>query len=209
MFPRRGSMRILIDGYNLMFAGGLLGKRLGPDGLRKIRHRFLNDLADSLGPIDTYQTTVVFDSSQAPDNLPKETPHKGLSVIFAVDDDDADTRIEHLIAHHSHPRSLTVVSSDRRVRRAASRRKAQAVTAEDFWMELDARKRARSRTPAPPAEVPDRTPNLTPEETAHWLREFADLEQQPETREALNPDAPMLTDEEIDRLEREIDQEFR
>ena len=55
-------MRYLIDGYNLMYAGGLLGKRLGPDGFRKVRTRFLNDLADALGPLDAHQTTVVFDA---------------------------------------------------------------------------------------------------------------------------------------------------
>ena len=44
-------MRTLIDGYNLMYALGLLGKRHGPDGFRKVRTRFLNDLAGALGAI--------------------------------------------------------------------------------------------------------------------------------------------------------------
>jgi predicted RNA-binding protein with PIN domain len=208
-------MRILIDGYNVMYAGGLLGKKLGRDGLRKVRHRFLNDLADALGPLDAHATTVVFDASNAPDDVPKQTPHKGLTVVYAVDDDDADSRIEDLIVHHSHPKGLTVVSSDRRIRQAATRRKSRAVTADEFWTELDARKRRRSRSPidAPDVAVP-RSPDRpvvndqSPEETAHWLREFADLEQMSETREALSPDSPMLTDEEIARLEREIEREI-
>ena len=203
-------MRILIDGYNLMFAGGLLGGRLGPDGLRKIRHRFLNDLAAALGPIDAHATTIVFDASLAPPDVRKEVPHKGLSVIYAVGDGDADARIEQLIAGHSHPKGLTVVSTDRRVRLAATRRKAKAVTSDAFWVELDARKRARSRTPPAGHETASsRTPDLSPAETAHWLRAFGDIDGMPEAQEALRPEAPMLTDEEIARLEREIDREFQ
>ncbi|MFO0951867.1 MAG: NYN domain-containing protein [Isosphaeraceae bacterium] len=202
-------MRILIDGYNLMYAGGLLGKRLGPDGLRKVRHRFLNDLADRLGPLDAPQTTVVFDASQPPDGLPSQTPHKGLTVVYAVNDADADARIETLIARHSHPKGLTVVSSDRRIRQAALRRKARAVTAHDYWNELDARRRpprVRSHTEAPSPAAEEKRP--FPTETEFWLREFADLDAQPETREALNPDGLLLTDEEVARLEREIEREF-
>jgi predicted RNA-binding protein with PIN domain len=207
-------MRLLIDGYNVMYAGGLIGgeKRLGPDGLRKVRHRFLNDLADALGPLEASQTTVVFDASKAPDDVPREVPHKGLTVVFAVDVEDADTRIEQLIAAHSHPKVLTVVSSDRRVRQAASRRKARAVTAEAFWSELDARKSASKRggrdRNLPPAPAPHSS-ELSPEESAYWLREFRDLDQQLETREALAPDAAMLTDEEIARIEREVERESR
>ena len=65
-------MRLLIDGYNLMYAVGLLGKRLGPDGFRKVRQRFLNDLADALGAVEAHQTTVVFDAAAPPDNVPSE-----------------------------------------------------------------------------------------------------------------------------------------
>ena len=143
-------MRYLIDGYNVMYAGGLLdGKRLGSDGFRQARTRFLNDLADALGPVDAHQTTVVFDAAAAPEGFANETQHKGLSVVYAVDDENADARIERLIAAHASPRTLAVVSSDHRIRQAATRRKALAVTADDFWVELDARKEGGSR----PAEV--------------------------------------------------------
>lgn len=204
-------MRILIDGYNLMFEGGVLrkGARLGPDGLRKVRQRFLNDLAEALGPVDAHQTTVVFDASRAPEDRPSTTPHKGIWVIFAVDTDDADERIEQLIAKHSHPRGLTVVSTDRRVRQAAARRKARSVTCDAFWSELDDRRAARARAQDRPRND-DARPASGPssEEAEYWAREFADLDELPETREALSPDSVMLTDEEIARLEREIDREF-
>ncbi len=43
-------MRLLIDGYNVMFAQGLVGKRYGIDHFRKARTHFLNKLADAAGP---------------------------------------------------------------------------------------------------------------------------------------------------------------
>src|SRR5437868_15285637 len=110
-------MRTLIDGYNLMFAAGLMGERLGPDRFRKVRHRFLNNLAATLGPVEAHLTTVVFDANDAPDHVPASTSHKGISVIFAVDHASADERIEDLIAHHSSPKTLTVVSSDHRIQK--------------------------------------------------------------------------------------------
>ena len=125
-------MRTLIDGYNLMFAAGLMGKRFGPDGFRKARARFLNDLASKLGPVEAHLTTVVFDVRKAPDGLPSESRHKGISLIFAVSSPTADERIDELIRAHSAPKSLTVVSSDNQVRASAKRRGAKSVTADDF-----------------------------------------------------------------------------
>ena len=204
-------MRHLIDGYNVMYAGGLLGKRLGPDRFRKVRNRFLNDLADALGPVESHQTTVVFDASDAPAEFPHETTHKGIAVIYAVDDADADERIEHLILQHSAPKTLTVVSSDRRLRRAAERRKAVAVSAESFWETLDTlreRKQAPKSAPSPPRPDPPRDRAVSAAESAYWLREFGDRDARPETREALGAnDNPMLTDAEIAEIEREIDRE--
>ncbi len=202
-------MRILIDGYNLMYAVGLLGRKLGPGGFRKVRQRFLNDLAAALDPVEAHQTTVVFDAAAPPDHVPREARHKGLTVLFAVDDESADERIEWLIAHDSAPKTLTVVSSDHRLRAAASRRKARAVTADAFWTELEDRRRRRPSEvpPLPSAEEVARQQGLPPEESEFWLRAFADVADAPETRQALEGDPPVLTDEEIARIEHEVQEE--
>lgn len=200
-------MRILIDGYNLMYAMGLLGKRLGPDGLRKVRHRFLTDLADALGAVDAYQTTVVFDASAPPGNAPAETSHKGLTVLFASNEASADDRIERLIAAHTSPKSLTVVSSDQRIRQAAARRKAKALTTDEFWTLLESRKRGKPDEPPPARETSERTAGLSPQEAAYWLNEFRDLAEEPEVKRALSSDPSLLSDAEIAELEREIARE--
>ena len=202
-------MRYLIDGYNLMFAGGLLGKRLGPQAFRRIRDRFLNDLAGALGSVDSHQTTVVFDASNAPEKYASEVTYRGISVVFAVDDENADARIELLIARHPNPKTLSVVSSDRRIRQAAERRRSRAITADDFWVELDSRKEAADPGFKPPSRPKQERPrDLSAEESAYWLQEFGDLDDQPETREAFGTDViPMLSDAEIAELEREIEHE--
>jgi uncharacterized protein len=201
-------MRFLIDGYNVMFAQGLLGKRFGPDGFRKVRTRFLNELADALGPLDAHLTTVVFDAAAHPDDRPHTATHKGIAVLFAVDDDSADERIERLIAEHSAPKSLTVVSSDHRIRQAAARRKAQVLSADEFLAVLESRTRRKDQPPLPDKAIADRPGTLSPQESAYWLNEFRDVQDQPETRDAFRNDLGIPTDAEIAEIEREVDREF-
>ena len=198
-------LRILIDGYNLMYAVGALGERLGPDAFRRKRHRFLNDLAARLGSERVADTTVVFDAASAPEHLPSEQPHHGLTVVYAIDHDSADACIERIIARHSAPRRLTVVSTDHRIRQAAKRRRAVPITADEFWSRLDD-ERAAPRVPSPPPE-PERPDHSTPEETRLWLAAFGEVESEPEVRSQLARDEPMVTDEDIRRIEREVELE--
>jgi predicted RNA-binding protein with PIN domain len=202
-------MRILIDGYNLMYAVGAMPRNIAPDALRKVRHRFLNELGALIPPIDAHQTTVVFDASIVLEHLPKTQTQKGMTILFAVDDDDADSRIEELIRKHSAPKNLTVVSTDLRVRQAATRKKAKAVKSEDFWAELKAKKTKPLDRPAPPSrEEKARNEGLSEAESAYWLAEFGHLESAPETKQALRQQSDFVpTDEEIARIAREVHDE--
>ena len=196
-------MRTLIDGYNLMFAGGLLGRKLGPDGFRKVRHRFLNDLAAALDPVEAHLTTVVFDAHSAPADVPAATRHKGLTVLYAVDVDTADDRIEVLISAHSSPKTLTVVSSDHRIQKAATRRKAKVLSSDEYWTRLDSLKERKARPVPPPDEMgrPEAPSRL---EAAYWLAEFRDVAESDEARQAFARDPIFPSDEEIARIEREV-----
>jgi uncharacterized protein len=202
----------LIDGYNLMHAAGAVAsKGAGGAAFQRKRRQFLNHLAHALGGERARETTVVFDANSPPADFDLETTYKGLNLIFALGDESADARIEQLIAAHTAPRSLTVVSTDRRVRRAATRRKARSVTADAFLDELDrlGRKRAREAPAETPSSSrpPDRDAPLSADETAYWLSEFAELDLGPEIQRALAPDQALLTDEEIAQIQREIDRE--
>ena len=114
-------MAILIDGYNLMHAAGIVGRGLGPRGLERSREALLNFVAASVPPEELSRTTVVFDAENAPPGLPRTVSHEGITVRFATDYDGADSLIEELILADSAPRQLVVVSSDHRLHRAARR----------------------------------------------------------------------------------------
>jgi predicted RNA-binding protein with PIN domain len=191
-----------------MFAAGLMGERMKPERFRKVRQRFLNELAAWLDPVDAHMTTVVFDANDAPDHVPASTRHKGITVLFAVEHDSADERIEDLIAKDSSPRTLTVVSSDHRIQRAASRKKAKVVSADEFLTMLDSRKE-RKRITTVVAPEPPRAKIPTAEEAAFWLEEFRDVVESQEAREIYRGDPSFPTDEELAQIAREVDEEFR
>ena len=92
----------------------------------------------------------------------------GVEVLFAGAGTDTDTVIEEKIKANTAPKRLTVVSSDRRLRKAARTRKATAVKSEDFWTNLQkqlSRKR-RAREPAAKRR------GLSEGETEQWLEFF-------------------------------------
>lgn len=196
-----GAMRTLIDGYNLMHAAGLMERRFGPDGFRKVRHRFLNDLACRLGPEESRQTTIVFDAHHHPRHLGAVEGHKGLTVLFAVGYEDADSHLEDLIKHHSHPKSLCVVSSDHRVRDAARRRGAQPLESDEFLDRLD-RPRPHIMT-MPRRRRLENDPSQAAERD-HWLREFGHLEDGPELTELRRPPEFVPTREELAKVAQEV-----
>ena len=201
-------MRTLIDGYNLMHARGLMQGKFAPDAFRKARHRFLADLAAAMDPVEDHQTTVVFDASKPPHDRPARQKLKGIEIVFAVGDENADERIEKLIAAHSAPKSLTVVSSDLRIRQAAERRRAKVILSDDFLSNL-ANRRRRPETAPPPlsAEEQARDRGLSTAEAAFWMAEFADMANEPGLGERLRSSDFVPTDEEIARIEREVREE--
>lgn len=126
-------MDTIIDGYNLIFQCGLEGRSRNTQTIERARGRLIGVLANRLSEQQRARTTIVFDAKRLPI---KETEvvsrQSGLTVIYAVDHDEADTLIEELIRRHSSPKTLTVVSSDHRLHRAARRRRATPVDS-DVW----------------------------------------------------------------------------
>jgi predicted RNA-binding protein with PIN domain len=194
-------MPLLIDGYNLLYVTGIVGRGLGPGSLHRSRLALLNFLAESLDPGELPRTTVVFDSHDAPRGAPRQLKHRAITVRFAATYESADELLEELIQADSAPRRLVVVSSDHRIQRAAKRRRAQAIDSDVWYAELIRARRRRqtsaSDTPARPA-VP-----LLEEDVHYWIRQFggestfADLladegglEQNSPTRPTPDPSTP-------------------
>jgi predicted RNA-binding protein with PIN domain len=160
---------LIIDGYNLLHATGIVG-RGGPGGLERSRRALLGVLCAALEPDQRARTTVVFDAGRAGRGLPHSTDQQGLQVRYAAQHEDADALIEQLIRLASAPRRLIVVSSDRRVQRAARRRRATAVASDRWFAHLLARRRRR-QTAMPPERTKPAIP-LTDTEVQYWLAEF-------------------------------------
>jgi uncharacterized protein len=167
----------IIDGYNLMHAAGMARLRYGPGDLERCRTRFLRFLSRRLTAEERDRTTVVFDAGEAPSDMSRRTTLDGMTILFAPAGSDADTAIEELIAAHSAPRRVRVVSSDHRLQKAARRRRGTFVASESFFEQLERR--------GPVAEPQDRparpgdakyTGRVPEEETAEWLEIFGDVD---------------------------------
>lgn len=163
-------MSLLIDGYNLLNAVGILGRGVGPGSLNRARLALLNFLAESLEAKEIRQTTVVFDARDPPRGSPRVLEHRGLTVRFASQYDDADSLIEELIRSDSTPRRLTVVSSDHRLQRAARRRKARAIDSDVWYAEIAEERRRRQKSVSESSARPP-VP-LLEEDVNYWLRQF-------------------------------------
>jgi len=206
-------MRWLIDGYNVMHAAGRLGPKLSRAGFRRARRRFLDELSSALGADRARQTTVVFDASVHPGDFEVKTEYRGLAVLFALGDENADARIERLIAGDSNPKTLAVISSDRRIRQAATRRKSRSVTADEFWELIDDlkdRRLVKARPAQPPAKPRPADPATAavPNDADHWLETFSDVDAMPEMRQARSTSDALLTDADIAEIERQVQREL-
>ncbi len=175
-------MLYLIDGYNLLHAMGVLGKRVGPQGLAKARLGLSGLLRGALKE-DASNVTVVYDAAGAPPGLVDDQECQGIHVRFAIDQDQADDLIESIIGKCSAPKQLAVVSDDRRIRKAAQRRGCKSVHCADFLEDL-ARGRHRQRSTG--STSAEKKPSAN-NESDFWLQEFAHLDDEKEMKELFDP----------------------
>jgi len=163
-------MPLLIDGYNLLHATGILGHGRGRGSLARSREALLNVLAESLPAEERDRTAIVFDAHDPPWGLSRKLDHHGITVYFASRHEDADSMIEDLIKTDSAPRKLIVVSSDHRLHRAAKRRRATAIDSDRWFRELMQARMERS-APSSIESVKPEGP-FSPGEVEFWLRQF-------------------------------------
>lgn len=128
---------ILIDGYNLVFQCGLEGRSRTPASLQRGRNRLVGELEVSLPKSIKQRTALVFDATRLPSGESRSTQtESGLTIIYALGYEDADTLIEILIQKNSTPKKLTVVSSDHRLHKAALRRKSTPVDSDQWFDQI-------------------------------------------------------------------------
>jgi hypothetical protein len=157
-------MHYLIDGYNLLHATGHLVGKVSSDRLERARLTLLDHIVTHLGPEARF-VTVVFDARRAPRSTPAEENHHGVRVLYALDA-EADDLIEALIRTHPTPRTVTVVTQDRRLLDAAARRRCLSQTGVDFYDGITSPRRPE------PAPLADKPQVPTKDEAAELLRAF-------------------------------------
>lgn len=156
-------MPLLIDGNNVIYALLDAGQDVGRVGLC----RLLSRLAEQGETV-----AVVFDGPPPPGGMSRQIELTGVEVSYSAGR-SADEVIFEKIAENSAPRRLTVVSSDREIRKAARRRQCRRQTSAEFAEQLI---RLVEQPPSPaapqPPELQQKRRGLTEEETQQWLKEF-------------------------------------
>ena len=157
---------IIIDGHNLLYSVHKMeedSQVISDIGLSRIIGKYLK--------LTGQKGEIVFDGTGPRD---KEIFDRvdGVEVLFAGIGTDTDTVIEGKIKANTAPKRLTIISSDRRLRRAARARKATSLKSEDFWISVQ-RQLSRKR---PKKEPSAKRHGLSESETNQWLELFG-LEQ--------------------------------
>ena len=200
---------LIIDGYNLMHACGLARKSYGPGQLRQCRVQLVRYLARHLTRLERERTTIVFDAREAPPGLPRQMTAEGMTVSFAWPGREADDAIEELVAAHSAPRQIRLVSSDHRLQKTVRRRRGAFVDSDDFAGELE-RRGPVSDTPNEPVEPehrPGAGPAIAETESEKWLPIFGEVSGAEELpSEAAHPDLS-ITQADVAAIAAEIERQ--
>ncbi|MDD5326416.1 MAG: NYN domain-containing protein [Phycisphaerae bacterium] len=159
-------MPIIVDGHNLLHSIN----KADPDSGSVSDVQLCRAIGKYLRLINE-KGEVVFDGTGPRDKSGFDNIDN-LEVSFAGARSDADTVIEDKIKANTAPKRLTIVSSDRRLRDAARKRKATVEKSLDFWDNL-CKQLSRKRGIAEPK---GKRHGLTDGETDLWLKIF-DLEE--------------------------------
>jgi predicted RNA-binding protein with PIN domain len=217
---------LIIDGYNVIFTGGLLKNQTSPQALNSARSALIQRAVNA-GLQDT-TTTIVFDAKQAPPGQPAQLEYRGVRVMFAVDQLEADDLIEDLIRQHAHPATLTVVSSDRRLQVAAQRRGAAYLDSDSWLSQTDDQLSRRWKPPnevMPLADSPESSESLSADQLGQWLAYFNYDEAEIQTESAVEStdaqelpklkeddespleEAPFFSESQLAEFQKELDAE--
>ena len=157
---------VIIDGYNLLHAIHKAeedSESISDVALCRIIGGYLKQIGEA--------GEIIFDGTGPRDKSGFDNI-SNLEVFFAGLGTDTDTIIEDKIKVNTAPKRLTIVSSDRRLRKAAHARKATAVKSDVFWSNLQKQLSRKKGIREPAAKWQ----GLTDSETKQWL-EFFGLEQ--------------------------------
>ena len=152
----------IIDGHNLLHTIVKLEEdstAISDVGLCRILSRYF--------ALTSEKGEIVFDGTGPPDKSGFDNI-SNLEISFAGLGTDTDTVIEDKISASTAPKGLTIVSSDRRLRSAARKRKATSIKSDVFWNDVQ-KQLSRKR---PIKEPTEKRQGLNEGETEQWLEFF-------------------------------------
>jgi predicted RNA-binding protein with PIN domain len=155
-------MPFIIDGYNLLHFIEKAGEDFG--AITDVQ--FCRIISEYLRQISE-KGEVVFDGP-GPRDKSRFDNISNLEVFFAGLRSDADTIIEDKIKASTAPRRLTIVSSDRRLRDAARKRRVTVVKSQVFWNDVQKQLSRKKKVKEPLAK----REGLSESETEQWLKFF-------------------------------------
>ena len=152
----------IIDGYNLLHSIHKVGEDSPvPDDVRLCR--LVGTYLKRIGETGE----IIFDGTGPPDKSGFDNI-SNLEVLFAGIDTDTDTVIEEKIRASTAPKRLSIVSSDRRLRKAAQTRKATVIKSEVFWNNVQKQLSQKEKAKEPA----EKRLGLSESETQQWLEYF-------------------------------------
>ena len=155
------NMLIIIDGYNLLRCVQNIEEYQNLDEAGLCRF-----ISEYLQRVRTYGQ-IIFDGIGPPDKS-ELGGIDNLEVYFSGENLEADDIIIEKIEEYSAPKNMVVVSSDRQIRSAATRKKATAVTSDIFWLSMIEQLDKKKPTPMPK----EKRHGLNESETDAWMDEF-------------------------------------
>ena len=165
---------LVIDGYNLMHAMGLARKNYGSGDLERCRNQMERALQRVLSEPVLAHTTIVYDAFSSASDINRYQESSGIAVVFAPRGTDADSEIERILKHHSAPTRVLVVSSDHRLHKAASRRRAKCVDSEEFWDSLEESSSQDSHSAASQVSLSQPPPSVSEDFGTDYLTKLQD-----------------------------------
>ena len=153
---------LIIDGTNLLHAiYNVVGdsETISDIGMCKTISQFLRLMGE--------KGEIIFDGTGPPDKSGFDNINC-LEISFAGLGSDTDTVIEDKIRASTAPKALTIISSDRRLRKAARARKATSVKSEVFWTDLQKQLNRKATVEEPSAK----REGISSSETKQWLELF-------------------------------------
>ena len=135
MQARKKRERVIVDGYNVIFAWDEL-KELAEKSLDLARRRLIDILINYQG-FTKSEVVLVFDAYKVPGGTGAKYSEAKLHIVFTKEDETADMYIERLVGEIGKNEAVRVVTSDSLVRLGALRSGVLRTSSGEFKNEVD------------------------------------------------------------------------